>query len=147
MKIGVFGLAAYLWLMGTALFVAFRLWRHHPDPLHRAIGLGAFAGIAGLMVAETTGPSPASNPASLLGRRRDRLAGGRLFDDGRRGARTRRRGRHHAPVAAAGRRALTSGIAVVRQRKSWAVAAAAAAMMIAGAVALAVMVSGLASGA
>ena len=39
MKMGILGLFAYFWLMATAMYMGFSLWRQHPDGLHRAIGL------------------------------------------------------------------------------------------------------------
>lgn len=47
---GTLGLAAYLWLVGTALAVALRAARTSRDALSRAIGLGAFGVTVALMV-------------------------------------------------------------------------------------------------
>ncbi|MDI3341061.1 MAG: O-antigen ligase family protein [Sphaerobacter sp.] len=47
---GVFGLAAYLWLIGTAFAISLRAARTAPDSLGRAFGVGSVGMTAGLMV-------------------------------------------------------------------------------------------------
>jgi hypothetical protein len=51
---GLLGVAAYLWLMGTALLVAFRVWRRHHDGLVRVCALASFGVVAALLVVELT---------------------------------------------------------------------------------------------
>jgi hypothetical protein len=55
LKLGVLGLIAYLWLMATAVRSGVAVWRRVGDVRLRCAGLGAAAGVLGLMVAETTG--------------------------------------------------------------------------------------------
>jgi O-antigen ligase len=54
LKMGVLGLAAYVAVVVTSLLLAWRVWRRAAAPLHRAVGLGLLASLAGLAVAETT---------------------------------------------------------------------------------------------
>jgi len=54
LKLGLLGLAAYMWLMIAATLTALRIWRQESDPLIRACGLGLFGGLIGLAIAETT---------------------------------------------------------------------------------------------
>jgi O-antigen ligase len=55
LKLGALGLAAYLALMGSACWMAVRVWRRHRDPMMRAVGLGSLGALIGLAVIETTG--------------------------------------------------------------------------------------------
>jgi O-antigen ligase len=54
LKLGVLGLIAYLWLMASGTWTAFRVWREQHDPWLRAMGLGLTAALIGLAIAETT---------------------------------------------------------------------------------------------
>jgi O-Antigen ligase len=54
MNLGLMGLLAYAALMLTSLWASYRVWRRHPQPVVRAIGLGLFGSLVGLMAAETT---------------------------------------------------------------------------------------------
>jgi O-antigen ligase len=54
LKMGLLGLAAYVAVVATSLLLAWRVWRRAAAPLHRAVGLGLLASLAGLAVAETT---------------------------------------------------------------------------------------------
>jgi hypothetical protein len=54
LKIGVLGVLAYLVLMGGALRCAWLMWSRSPTPTRAAAGLAAGAGMAGLLLAETT---------------------------------------------------------------------------------------------
>jgi hypothetical protein len=54
MKLGLLGLAAYIAVMASALWMSFRVSRRHPSALVRASALGFLAALAGLIVAETT---------------------------------------------------------------------------------------------
>lgn len=54
LKLGLLGLAAYIALQLGAFAAAARVWRRDPDPLRRALGLGALGSLVGLVVAETT---------------------------------------------------------------------------------------------
>ncbi len=54
LKLGIFGLVAYLALMGTLVVSAYRLWRLAQETLVRAIGMGVLAGTVGLLIAEQT---------------------------------------------------------------------------------------------
>ena len=56
LKLGPLGVAAYLWLWGTAVLTAYRVWRRGRDPRVRTAALALAAGYLGLMVAELTGP-------------------------------------------------------------------------------------------
>lgn len=55
LKLGLLGVAAYVWLMIAALRQALSLRRTEPDPHVRVAALAAFAGLLGLALAETTG--------------------------------------------------------------------------------------------
>jgi hypothetical protein len=54
MKLGLAGLAVYLWLMATAIWASYQVWRRHPDGLVRAAGLALVAMFIGLLFMETT---------------------------------------------------------------------------------------------
>lgn len=54
LKLGLLGVIAYVWLIATAIYAAFKLWRTAADPLLQAIGVALTAGFIGLIVAETT---------------------------------------------------------------------------------------------
>ncbi len=54
LKLGIAGLAVYLWLMATALWASYRVWRKHPDALVRSAGLALLAMFIGLLFMETT---------------------------------------------------------------------------------------------
>ena len=56
LKLGPFGVIAYVWLMATAVREAFRVWLRVSDPTVRIAGLALAAGLVGLVVAELTGP-------------------------------------------------------------------------------------------
>jgi hypothetical protein len=146
MKMGLFGLAAYFWLMATALYVAFSIWRRHPDGLHRSIGLAAFAGFAGLMVVETTASFTGVDTrfSMVVGAALGWLAAARATMNDPAPEKTVESGL--AQPLAAGRRAVSSGIAIVRGRKAWRTPAFAAALIAAGALVLALAVSGLVGG-
>jgi hypothetical protein len=55
LKLGLVGLAAYLWLMAAAIYAGFSLWRIEREGLVRVLGLASATAVIGLMVAETTG--------------------------------------------------------------------------------------------
>jgi O-antigen ligase len=55
LKLGLLGLLAYLALMLSACVLATRIWRRHPDPTMRAVGLASLGSLIGLAVIETTG--------------------------------------------------------------------------------------------
>ena len=55
LKLGILGLVAYVGLMLSACVLAARIWRRHPDPAMRAVGLGSLGALIGLAVIETTG--------------------------------------------------------------------------------------------
>jgi O-antigen ligase len=55
LKLGALGIVAYLALMLAAGWLSARVWRRHPMPLMRAVGLASLAGLIGLAVVETTG--------------------------------------------------------------------------------------------
>jgi O-Antigen ligase len=73
LKLGLLGALAYLMLMITAMVTALALARRHPLVEVRAVGLGLFAALVGLAVAETTGSFTGVSPpltiifAALLG--------------------------------------------------------------------------------
>ncbi|MCU1461629.1 MAG: hypothetical protein JWO37_1704 [Acidimicrobiales bacterium] len=54
-KMGILGLLAYVASVVGGAWMAFVLWRQHPDPRGRVIGLGIAASFIGLSVAELTG--------------------------------------------------------------------------------------------
>ena len=39
LKLGIFGLLAYLAIVGTSIWSSYRVWREHPDPWFRTVGL------------------------------------------------------------------------------------------------------------
>ena len=55
LKLGLLGLVAYLAVAATSLVMAWRIWRRHPDPFLRAVGLATACGLGALAVVETTG--------------------------------------------------------------------------------------------
>ncbi|MGH2950404.1 MAG: O-antigen ligase family protein, partial [Solirubrobacteraceae bacterium] len=55
LKLGLLGLIAYLAIMATTVRTGVALWRRGGDAWVRFAGLGAAAGVLGLVVAETTG--------------------------------------------------------------------------------------------
>jgi hypothetical protein len=146
MKMGVFGLIAYLWLMGTALYMGYSLWRRHPDGLHRSIGLAALAGFAGLMIAEATASFTGVDLrfSFIVGAAMGWLAAAHATMS------------DPAPVAAvsaerrtqsliAGRRAVSSGVvALLTNHKRWVTPAVTAAILVSGLIALAMAISSLA---
>jgi hypothetical protein len=54
LKLGILGVLVYAWLMATALWTAFVVWRRHPDRLVRAASLALFAGFLSLLFMEAT---------------------------------------------------------------------------------------------
>jgi hypothetical protein len=54
LKLGVLGLIAYAAVLAVALVMAWRIWRRHPDPLLRVVGLTMVCGLAALAAVETT---------------------------------------------------------------------------------------------
>jgi hypothetical protein len=146
MKMGIFGLFAYFWLMATALYVSFSIWRRHPDSLHRSIGLAAFAGFAGLMVVETTASFTGVDVrfSMIVGAAIGWLAAARATMHEPAPTTTVESGL--AQPLAVGRRAVTSGLSIVKGHRTWGVAAAAVAITAAGALALALAVAGVVSG-
>jgi O-Antigen ligase len=144
MKMGIFGLIAYIWLFGTALWMSFSIWRRHPDGLHRSIGLAAFAGFAGLMVVETTASFTGVDTrfSIVVGAALGWLAAARA---------TMRDPEPEKKVESGlvqpllvGRRAMTTGLAFARSHKAWRTPAAAGVLLVGGALALAVAVIGIA---
>jgi len=55
LKLGLLGLAAYLAMLGTSVFMAWRVWRDDHDALLRAAGLAAACSLLALAVIETSG--------------------------------------------------------------------------------------------
>lgn len=55
LNLGLLGLIAYVTLMAATLWISFGVWRWHPRPLMRVLGLAMLGGVAGLIAAETTG--------------------------------------------------------------------------------------------
>lgn len=144
MKMGVFGFLAYLWLMGTALYMGYTLWRRHPDGLHRSIGLATLAGFAGLMIAEATASFTGVDLrfSFIVGAVMGWLAAAHATMS------------DPAPVAAvsgerrtqsliAGRRAVSSGVALLSNHRSWVTPAVTAAILVSGLVTLAMAISSL----
>jgi O-Antigen ligase len=146
MKMGLFGIVAYFWLMVTAMWMGFSIWRQHPDGLHRSIGLAAFAGFAGLMVVETTASFTGVDIrfSILVGAALGWLAAAKATMDEPAPTRTVESGL--AQPLAAGRRVVTTGLTRVKVHKAWGVTALALGMVAAGAVALALAISGVAGG-
>jgi hypothetical protein len=146
MKMGILGLFAYFWLMATALYVAYSLWRRHPDGLHRAIGLAAFAGFAGLMVVETTASFTGVDTrfSMIVGAAIGWLAAAQATMSEPEPTTTIESGL--AQPLAAGRRAMTTSLAFAKGHRGWGVTAFALAMICAGGLALALAVSSLAGG-
>lgn len=54
LSFGVLGVIAYLALFGTALWVAWRVWREHADPAVRIAALACLGGILAMLVVELT---------------------------------------------------------------------------------------------
>jgi O-antigen ligase len=54
LKFGLLGVAAYLSLIGVAIFSAVRIWRFGADPWLQVAGLATATALVGVMVAETT---------------------------------------------------------------------------------------------
>jgi O-antigen ligase len=54
LKLGILGLFAYVGMLGGAVALAWRAWRHSREPALRAFGLASLCGIVGLAVIETT---------------------------------------------------------------------------------------------
>jgi O-antigen ligase len=54
LKLGILGLLAYLWIMGTVIWSSYRVWREHSDPWLQAVGLAMVGAFIGLVLAETT---------------------------------------------------------------------------------------------
>jgi len=146
MKMGVFGLIAYAWLFGTALWLAFSLWKRHPDGLHRAIGLAGFAGFAGLMVVETTASFTGVDTrfSIVVGAALGWLAAARATMNDPEPEKKVEDGLVQ-PILA-GRRAMASGVAFARSHKAWRTPAVAGALVLGGAVALVAAVVGVAVG-
>ncbi len=145
-KMGLLGMFAYVWLMATGLYMGYSLWRQHPDGLHRSIGLAGLAGIAGLMVAETTASFTGVDVrfSMIVGAALGWLAAAKATMAEPEPAKTIESGLTQ-PLAA-GRRAMTTGLVFARGHRSWGVTACALAMVAAGCLALALAVSGLAGG-
>lgn len=67
LKLGVLGLIAYVATMVVGIATALAVARGHPEARIRAVSLGVFAGLIGLVVAETTGSfTGVSRPLSIL---------------------------------------------------------------------------------
>jgi O-antigen ligase/polysaccharide polymerase Wzy-like membrane protein len=146
MKMGIFGLIAYVWLFGTALYMGFSLWRRHPDGLHRAIGLAAFAGFAGLMVVETTASFTGVDTrfSIVVGAALGWLAAARATMNDAEPEKNIEAGLTQ-PILA-GRRAMATGVEFARSHKAWRAPAVASVLVLAGAVALVAAVIGIAGG-
>jgi hypothetical protein len=146
MRLGIFGVLVYFWLMATALYTAFSIWRRHPDGLHRSIGLAAFAGFAGLMVVETTASFTGVDTrfSIVVGAALGWLAAARATMNDPAPEKAVESGL--AQPIAAGRRVMSSGLAVVRSHKSWRTPMFAAVLIAGGALALALAVAGIAGG-
>jgi hypothetical protein len=54
LKLGLLGMCAYVTLLITGAFSAWRVWRRSPEPLFGAFGLASLCGFAGLVAIETT---------------------------------------------------------------------------------------------
>lgn len=54
MTLGILGAAAYVAVIVSALFLAWRTWRVNREPLFRYFGVASFCSVAGLAVIETT---------------------------------------------------------------------------------------------
>jgi O-antigen ligase len=54
LRLGVLGLLAYVWIVGTTVWTALRTWSRSSIGLDRVVGLALAAGTVGLTVAETT---------------------------------------------------------------------------------------------
>ena len=54
LKLGIFGLLAYLAIVGTAIWSSYRVWREHPDPWFQTVGLAMVGAFIGLALAETS---------------------------------------------------------------------------------------------
>jgi O-antigen ligase len=54
LKLGIFGLLAYLAIVGTSIWSSYRVWREHSDPWFQAVGLAMVGAFIGLAVAETS---------------------------------------------------------------------------------------------
>ena len=52
---GLLGIVAYLASVAVGIWAGYRLWRAHPEPWGRIIGVAIAASLVGLAVAETTG--------------------------------------------------------------------------------------------
>jgi hypothetical protein len=146
MKMGIFGLFAYFWLMATALWMAFSIWRRHPDGLHRSIGLGAFAGFAGLMVVELTASFTGVDTrfSMIVGAALGWLAAARATMNDPEPEKTVESGLVQPMIA--GRRAVTTGLAFARSHKSWRTPLFAGGLIAVGLLALALAATGLAGG-
>ena len=55
LKMGLLGIVAYLASVAVGIWAGYRLWRAHPAPWGRIIGVAIAASLVGLAVAETTG--------------------------------------------------------------------------------------------
>ncbi|MGH2962358.1 MAG: O-antigen ligase family protein [Microbacterium sp.] len=53
LKLGILGLVAYISLIATGIWVAYRVWHEQPDPWLKVVGLGVLGGMIGLVVVET----------------------------------------------------------------------------------------------
>jgi hypothetical protein len=146
MKMGLFGFAAYVWLMITGMWMGFSIWRRHPDGLHRCIGMAAFAGFAGLIVVETTASFTGVDTrfSMIVGAALGWLAAARVTMNEPAPEKTVESGL--AQPIAAGRRAMSSGIAIVRGHKTWRAPLFAVALVGFGALALALAIAGMAGG-
>jgi hypothetical protein len=69
LNMGVLGAITYGWLMLTAAFIGWTVWRRHPDGVVRVSGLAMGMGVLGVAIVELTasfiGPDPRA--ATLLG--------------------------------------------------------------------------------
>jgi O-Antigen ligase len=144
MKMGILGLIAYVWLFGSALYMGYSLWRRHPDGLHRAIGLAAFAGFAALMVVETTASFTGVDTrfSIVVGSALGWLAAARLTMNDPEPEKKVEDGLVQPLLV--GRRAMTTGLAFARSHKSWRMPTVAGALVLSGAVALAAALIGIA---
>ena len=54
LKLGIFGLLAYLAIVGASIWSSYRVWREHPDPWFQTVGLAMVGAFIGLALAETS---------------------------------------------------------------------------------------------
>jgi len=63
---GPLGAIAYVFLLGSALWTAARIWRRHPDPLIQVAAIACFGAILALAVVELTATFTAIEPRSSI---------------------------------------------------------------------------------